>query len=218
MKTPIFITNFKVYKSGTGEEALSLAHLHQEIGTKFGVNVICAVQAVDIRMISSLIKTPVIAQHIDGVPFGKHSGHILPEAVKEAGAIGTLVNHSEYRISDEEIKKAIERCGEIGLAAICCAETPEEGERLLSFNPDFIAIEPPDLIGGNVSVATRPDVIQKAVSLIGKEKLIIGAGIKTADDIKKGMALGAIGVLVSSGIMETQTPEKVLTELVKALC
>ena len=44
-------------------------------------------------------------------------------------------------------------------------------------------------------------------------KLLVGAGIKTKEDIGKALELGADGVLIASGIDLATDPEKALKEL-----
>ena len=44
-----------------------------------------APQAVDIAKIAQAVEIPVFAQHIDPIKPGSSTGHILADAVKEAG-------------------------------------------------------------------------------------------------------------------------------------
>jgi len=215
----MIITNFKTYESGTGEQALKLAKIHEEVAKETGANIQVAVQATDIASISHEVALPVLAQHIDPVVHGSATGHILPESVKMAGAVGTLINHSEKRLEREIIKATIKRAKEVGLITIICAETPEEGATFLEFNPDFIAYEPPELIGDpNISVATaKPEVIKRAVDLIGPGKLLVGAGVKDGNDVKVSMELGAAGVLLASAIARSDDPKSVLLDLASGL-
>jgi len=62
---------------------------------------------------------------------------------------------------------------------VVCAQSPEECEKLSKFNPDYIAYEPPELIGGDKSVSdAHPELIQKAVRASGDVPTLTGAGIK----------------------------------------
>ena len=48
--------------------------------------------------VAEAVEIPVFAQHIDPIKPGNSTGHILAESVKEAGAVGTLINHSERQL------------------------------------------------------------------------------------------------------------------------
>ena len=88
-----------------------------------------------------------------------------------------------------------------------------------SVKPDFIAVEPPDLIGGDVSVSTaKPELISdsvKAVHAVASIPVITGAGIKNSADARKALELGTEGVFVASGIVKAQNPEKAIDELLE---
>jgi triosephosphate isomerase len=214
----MIITNFKTYESATGEAAMGLAKVHQEIAKETGADIQVVVQAMDLAKISQELDIPVLAQHIDPVGFGSHTGHILPESVQKAGAAGTLLNHSERRLEREVLKASIQRAKEVGLKAIVCAQDPEEGASFLEFDPDYIAVEPPELIGGEISVSTaQPDIIENAAKLIGSEKLLVGAGVKNGEDVRIAIELGAKGVLLASGVTKASDPKAVLLDLASGL-
>lgn len=217
MKLPVIIINFKTYNESTGDNALKLAKICGKVAKDTGASIIVAPQAVDIRMIAKEVSIPVFAQHIDPITAGSHTGSISGEAVKKAGAAGTLINHSENRRDKEEIKKIVEKAKTLGLSTVLCAKDPEEGKELNMFSPDFIAVEPPELIGGDLSVSTaKPEVIKEAVDKIGSN-VIVGAGIKNKEDVKKAVELGSVGILVASGIVKAEDPEKALLDLVSGL-
>lgn len=214
----MIITNFKTYKSATGDMAVKLAKIHDEVASETGADIQVVVQAIDLLNVKNIVSIPVLSQHIDPVNFGSATGHILPEVVKMAGASGTILNHSERRLDREVLQKSIERAKEVGLKTIVCAETPEEGASFLEFDPDYIAVEPPELIGGDISVSTaKPEIIENAVKLIGSEKLLIGAGIKNGEDVRIVKKLGAQGVLLASGVTKADDPKAVLLDLVSGL-
>lgn len=218
VKFPIIITNFKTYESATGLEALKLAKIHEDVSRKFGVNFAVCPQVVDIWMIASEIEIPVFAHHFDAVTHGQFTGHILPEALKMAGADGSLLNHAEKRIPLAQIEESIKRARQVGLFTLVCARDIAEAKEIAKFKPDAIAIEPPELIGGDISVSTAsPDIIKNAVKEIPDLPIIVGAGVKTGDDIKIALSLGAKGVLVASGVTKAKDPKKVLEEFAKAM-
>ena len=214
----MIITNFKTYESATGEAAVRLAKIHEEVARETGADIQVCVQAVDLTAVSAAVQIPVHAQHIDAVGFGGYTGHILPESVKLAGAAGTLLNHSERRLTREVLAASIKRAKELGLITIVCAKDPEEGASFLEFGPDLIAVEPPELIGGDISVSSaQPDIIKNAAKLIGSDKLLVGAGVKNGKDVRIAIELGARGVLLASGVTKAKDPKAVLLDLVSGL-
>jgi triosephosphate isomerase len=215
MKEPILVINLKTYPEGTGKNALALLKSAEACSKN---NIILAVQATDIRSLCEKSKLPIFAQHIDACEEGNRTGSITPQAIKDAGAKGTLINHSERRIPEEQIAKTVELCKKYSLTTIICAETPQEAERLAKYSPDYIAIEPPELIGGNVSVSeAKPEVITNTVNKIKKTKVLCGAGVKTKNDAKKAVELGSKGLLVASGIVKAKDQKKAIEELLEGM-
>jgi len=212
---PLYIINFKAYPQGIGKRALSLAKILDEIAKETGTKIIICVQPTDIAMIAQQVNIPVFSQHIDPIELGAYTGHIPPEAVKEAGAVGTLLNHSEKRLEIEKIRRGVERAREVGLKVVVCARDEKEAALISKFSPDYIAIEPPELIGGEVSVSkAKPEVIQKGAKAVYPVPLLVGAGIKTHEDVKRALELGAVGVLVASGIVKAEDPRKAMLKLI----
>ncbi|NHK30145.1 MAG: triose-phosphate isomerase [Asgard group archaeon] len=215
---PILLINFKTYEQGTGEKGLDLAKQCESVSKEIGVCIAIAVQASDIRMINSQVDIPVFAQHIDPITPGSNTGHILINSIKEAGAVGTLINHSERKIKLISIEKIIQLAKENNLFSCVCASTPKIAGAVAALNPDCCATEPPELIGSGISVSTaKPEVITETVKIIQKinPKVVplCGAGITNSDDVKKALELGTKGILVASGIVKAQNPKKILTEM-----
>lgn len=165
---------------------------------------------------------PVFAQHMDPIRPGSHTGHILPEAVKGAGAVGTLINHSERRLSLKAIQRTVQRAEEVGLLSLVCADTPKRTSQVAAFKPDMVAIEPPELIGTGIPVSkAQPEIVVNAVNLVRKQDsrviVLCGAGITTGEDVTAALALGAQGVLLASGVVKAQNRRKVILDLVKGI-
>jgi triosephosphate isomerase len=214
----MILVNFKTYPSATGKAAVALAKIHEKVAKKTGADIRVAVQATDLQAVAAAVKIPVYAQHIDPVEPGAFTGHIGPEAVKAVGGKGTLLNHSEHRLSRDVLKKSVTLAKKAGLTVVLCAQTPKEGASFKDFGADFIAVEPPELIGGTISVSTaKPEVIKNAAKLIGGKKLLVGAGVKTGQDVRTSIKLGARGVLLASGVTKAADPKKVLLDLVDGL-
>lgn len=222
LEKPILFINFKAYAEATGESALLLAEAAEAASKKFKGSVALVVQAADIRLVSSRVNLPVFAQHVDPISPGSHTGHILALAVKEAGAVGTVLNHAENKRDNDFLQAAIERAKQAGLAVMACAEDIERAKQIAAFSakPDLIAVEPPELIGGDVSVSSaKPELITGSVASIKgiapEIDVITGAGIKSGADVKKAIELGTVGVFVASGIVKAKDRGKAVSELLK---
>ncbi len=215
--TPIFITNFKNYEAATGAKAIHMAKVHEEVAKELGVNIAVAVAAPDIYRVSQAVSIPVLAQHIDPIDYGNFTGGILPQGVKNSGAVGTLLNHSEKRLEEDNLSASVACAQKSSLVRVVCAENPEEVEKLSELDPDFLAFEPPELIGapGKISVATeQPTSIAESVKMARGIPVLVGAGVCSAKDIEVSLKLGAKGFLVASAVIKSSNPEKKLREMV----
>ena len=217
MNNSIIIVNFKSYAEASGENALNLAKICDKVAKELNADIRVAVDAADIRMISREVSIPVYAQHVDEVEPGAHTGYILPEEVKEAGATGTILNHSEHRLRMDVLEKSIERAKQCELITVVCANDASIGKAVNAFNPDFVAVEPPELIGGDISVSSaQPELIKESAVKVaegGSGKLLVGAGVHNGQDVRTSLELGAVGVLLASGVAKSKDPEKVLRDL-----
>jgi len=212
----IFV-NFKTYRQGTGEKALELAKICQEVKEQEKVEIIPVVQAADIYRLGKAVSLPVWTQHIDNIEFGPNTGSLLPEAIREAGASGTILNHSENKLPFEVIKETIGRLKDLSMRVLVCSESIEEGKKIAEFKPDFLAYEPPELIGNReISVSTaKPRVLADFVAKFSQIPVIVGAGIHSFTDVKIALKLGAMGVLVATDVVLAGDQKKELTELAK---
>jgi len=224
MKAMIFV-NFKTYQEGTGEKALELAKICEEIANKSGIEIIPVVQIADLYRISQQVKIPVWVQHLDWQPQGQSTGWINLEAVVEAGASGTLLNHSEHQIPPGTIRQVIKRCNQqfsnIAIKQfriLVCCKSLGQAERLAKFEPDFLAYEPPELIGSQEkSVASeKPEAIGNLVKMVPEIPVIVGAGIHSQEDVKTSLNMGAKGILVATDVVLAKDPKKELEDLAKA--
>lgn len=206
--------NFKTYEEATGKNAVRLAKIAEKVAKETGKEIVLVPQAVDIERVAKAVKLKVFAQHVDEVGFGSHTGHIMINAAKQAGASGTIINHSENRISMDKIDSVIKRCKEENFTVLVCAQDADEVEEIAQLAPDYVAYEPPELIGGNISVSTaRPEVVEESVRKAGNIPLIVGAGVKNMKDVQISLQLGAVGILVASGIIKSKEQEKAIKEL-----
>lgn len=228
MNLPIIIVNFKLYEQAAGNvdpealvrvsSAVELAKVHERVVKETGANIAIAVNAVDLAQVCNSVEIPVFAQHIDPISYGSYTGHVLPEAVRDVGAIGTLLNHAECQIDDEILRLSIDRAKDVGLYVVACANDVAAAERIVGYGSDLVAVEPPELIGGDVSVSkAEPEVIEKSVEKLGKRKVLVGAGVKNGEDVRIALKLGASGVLLASGVTMAENPYEVLMDLVSGL-
>ena len=95
LKTPLAIINFKAFSCAVGKNAVVMAKICEKVSKEFNVSVAIALQPADILAVSNAVSIPILAQHIDAVPQGAFTGSIFADSVLYAGAIGSLVNHSE---------------------------------------------------------------------------------------------------------------------------
>ncbi len=220
--SPIVILNFKTYLESTGKNALKLAESCESVADETGINIMVAPQPADIYRISQKTDIPVLAQHIDPVDAGGHTGSVLAESVKEAGAIGTLINHSEQRMQLFNIDAVIKKAFSMDMSSVVCTNNIETSAAAATLNPDFVAIEPPELIGSGIPVSqAEPEIVEKTVELIHEinkdVRVLCGAGISTGDDLKAAVDLGSEGVLLASGIILAEDPQKALLDLVSKI-
>lgn len=222
IKTPVIVVNVKTYAEATGKKALEIAEIMDKVSRETGVSMAIAVQAADIRMISEKVSIPVFSQHIDPIKPGSHTGWTLADAIKEAGAVGTLINHSEHRLKLADIDECISIAKSINLVQIVCSNNISTSKAIAALNPDFVAVEPPELIGGDISVTTaNPEIVSGTVEEVRKInkdiKILCGAGVKNGKDVEKAIELGTDGVLLASGVVKAKDKEKVLRDLASGI-
>lgn len=221
MRTPLIVLNFKTYIEATGKRAYELSKTCERVSKEYGIEIAVAPQTVDILRMEG-IEIPLLAQHIDPIQPGGYTGGILLEALKEAGITGTLINHSEKRLQIADIDFLVKRCREFRLENVVCTNTVEVSKALSALSPDFIAIEPPELIGTGIPVSRAdPEIVENSVKAV-KEidpsvKVLCGAGISTNEDVIAALKLGAEGVLLASGIVKAKDQKEALKNLVEGI-
>jgi len=215
---PVIVVNLKTYVESSGRNALSIARIAESVSKETGRKIIISPPMPDVALVSSSVSIPVFAQHVDNVKPGSTTGFVPPEAVKAAGAKGTLINHSEHRMIHADIDELINRCKALSLVTIVCTNNISVSKAEAVHEPDYIAIEPPELIGGDISVTdANPGIVSGTVSAIRsiskKVGILTGAGVKTGKDVAKAIELGTDGVLLASGVAKAKDPRAVLLDL-----
>jgi len=210
LRAPVFEIGLKGYAYGA--EAVRLARAADRLSRELDVSVIFDPQAVDIAAVGRETQhLLVFAQHMDPVQVGRGAGAVLPEAIREAGAVGTMLNHSERRMTLGDISRAIRRAREVGLATMVCADSPEEAAAIAQLGPDIVLAEPPELIATSRSAATEMrGFVERAVEMVGRIDagiiVMCGAGVQTPGDVEKMIHLGVGGTGSSSGVLRAADP------------
>ena len=217
----MFVINCKNYEEIAGNEIIKFVKIAEKVSKKFKVKIAIAPPQHLIGLVSNSSIT-ILAQHIDDSKIGSTTGFVIPELLKKSKVNGSLINHSEHRIPSKEIQKLVLKLKELKMISILCVKDVAEAKKYAKLEPDYIAIEPPELIGSGKSVSTeRPELITKAAVAVkiakNKTKLLCGAGIVSGEDVSKAIELGSKGILVASGIVKSKDWNKVITEFAKSM-
>jgi triosephosphate isomerase len=153
---------------------------------------------------------------------GSFTGQAFAQCIKDAGAVGTLINHSEYRLTLANIDASISRAKETGLTSIVCTNNVPTSAAAAALGPDYVAVEPPELIGSGIPVSKAdPQVITGSVEAVKRVnpavKVLCGAGISKGEDLLAALELGSVGVLLASGIVKAKDPKVALEDLVSKI-
>ena len=220
MSDVLVVVNFKTYQTAQGASAEELARALASVETE--ARVVAAVSALDLsKVIEAAPGLEVWCQHLDPVGFGSNTGWIHPSTAIERGAAGTLINHAEHKVSIEHVAMLLDQLPDDFTVCACAADI-EEAQALAALVPTFVAVEPPELIGGDVSVTSAdPSIVSgtaEAVRGVAEEVgVLCGAGVKTGKDVAKAMDLGTSGVLLASGVTMSEDPGAALRDLVSSL-
>jgi triosephosphate isomerase len=216
--TRLFLINFKNYTEISAERTVSLALAAQKAAKTLNVEIVVAPPQPSIAIVKQSVDIPVFCQHIDDAEAGQSTGFFIPEMAKSYGAAGSIINHSEHRLSYVVISNLVQRLKQLSMTSVVCAQTPKEVAELAKLNPDFIAIEPPELIGSGKAVSKEsPKIIQDSIKSAAQSskytKLICGAGIVDQSDVTAALQLGVEGILVASGIVKSNSWYEKILEL-----
>lgn len=210
--------NYKTYPRGIGDRGVGLAQMCEDLGEELRVPVAICPQVSDIYRFSQQVTIDLWAQHVDPIEPGANTGWVLPESVHHAGAMGVLINHSEHRLSPDVIRSTVVRCHDVGLKTMVFVGSVEEARSVSDVGSEYVAFEPPELVGGNVSVAEADAAqLREFRDAVTHSHLIAGAGVHSKRDIDVCLDLGIDGVLVASAVMQkSEEPRELLLELIGA--
>ncbi|MCH7966105.1 MAG: triose-phosphate isomerase [Thaumarchaeota archaeon] len=217
----MFIINCKNYEEISGDKIIKLVKIVEKISKKYKVKIAIAPPQHLVGLVANS-SIPILAQHIDDSKVGSTTGFVIPELLKKSKVKGSLINHSEHRISSNEIQKLVLKLKKLKMTSIVCVKDVAEVKKYSKLNPDYIAIEPPELIGSGKAVSKeKPELITKASNAVksvkNNTKLLCGAGIVSGEDVAKAVELGSKGILVASGIIKSKDWNKVITEFAKSM-
>ena len=219
--TPLILVNFKAFREAAGPRAVEKAKIAEKISEEYGICIIVAPSFVDIAPVAQAVSIPVFAQHVDPVEPGARTGHVPPELVKEAGAVGTILNHAEKKMNFlEAIMDAINLCRRVGLLTLVCCDKVLACRVVVQLGPDMFAFEPPELIGSGKSVSVaQPHTLRRAMLTAKQIKpdiiALCGAGVSCGNDVKAAIRLGAEGVLVGSVVTHERFKD-ILADMAKS--
>ncbi|MEX1061688.1 MAG: triose-phosphate isomerase [Patescibacteria group bacterium] len=211
----MLLINFKNYPQVMGPKALSLAQALSQAAQAYPVvKVGFAPPPLELAEVAAHTKALIWSQHTDPAQGDKTTGFASPKEAQAAGAVGTFLNHSEHHLNWKTLSQTVEVAREAGLKILIFAKGPREVEEARQLQPDFLGYEPPELIGGNVSVSSaKSHVIKEAVAAAKEIPLLVGAGIHEKKDIEVALSLGAVGAVVSSAVVTAPNPAKVFRDL-----
>ena len=222
IELPVIVLNEKAYVESAGNEGLKLARLCAEVAVEKKVSIVICPQQVDLAKIASSVIIPCFAQHVDAVEPGSQTGFVTLESVKETGARGTLVNHSEHQLKIADIDFIINKAANLNLLTIVCTNNIAVSKAVAELMPYAVAVEPPELIGTGRSVSkVDPAIVEDTVTEVKRVNencvVLCGAGVTDGEDVRAALELGADGVLLASGVVKAQDKKAVLIDLASGL-
>jgi len=217
----MFVINCKNYEEISGDKITKFVKIAEKVSKKFNVKIAISPPQHLIGLVANS-SIPILAQHVDDSKVGSTTGFVIPELLKKSKVKGSLINHNEHRISSKEIQKLILKLKELKMTSIVCVKDVAEAKKYAKLNPDYIAIEPPELIGSGKAVSKeKPELITKAAQAVksakNNTKLLCGAGIVSGEDVAKAIELGSKGILVASGIIKAKDWNSIMSEFAKSM-
>lgn len=221
MTKPLIVVNFKTYASASGATAETLA-VAMEAHSNGPARMVAVVSAFDLEAVRRAAPSlEVWSQHLDPVGQGGFTGWLEPKTAMHRGAQGTIINHAEHKVEMDHVKRLLPQLPD-DFPVCGCAADLEEAKSLAEMGPPFIAVEPPELIGGDISVTTAdPSIVSDTVAVVKATnpdvRVLCGAGVKNGQDVATAIKLGAEGVLLASGVTKASDVASVLNDLVSLL-
>ena len=219
----MFIINCKNYEEVSGKKIRRLVKTVEKVSKKYNVRIVLAPPQHLVGLVTEMSSSVMIlAQHVDDSAVGSTTGFVVPELLKKSKVGGSIINHSEHRISGDTIQRLVSKLKELKMISVLCVKNTAEVKRYAKFDADYIAIEPPELIGSGKAISKqRPELITRAAAILkdtnSSSKLLCGAGIVSGADVAKAIELGSVGILVASGIVKAGNWEKIISEFSRSM-
>ena len=218
----LIVVNFKTYASAQGEAAVSLAKAMAEVDATTDATMVAVVSAFDLNAVKAAVPNlEVWSQHLDPIGWGSNTGWLHPETAMGHGATGSIINHAEHKVDLGHVETLLAQLPD-DFPVCACAADIDEAKALAALSPTFIAVEPPELIGGDISVTTAdPGIVSGTAEAVKAAnpnvRVLCGAGVKNGADVAMAIELGTEGVLLASGVTKANDPTAVLRDLVSQL-
>jgi triosephosphate isomerase (TIM) len=219
----LIVGNWKMYKGPAEAAEFCLGLREQELE---GVDVVVCPPFVSLAVAVQLLagtEIAVAAQNVHWEEEGAYTGEVSPRMLRELGAYGAIVGHSERRQyfgeTDETVAKRVHAALEAGLFVLACiGETEQEREndqtedvlrrQLSGLEPDdnvALAYEPVWAIG--TGKTATPQLAQDAHAFIKSQleaPVLYGGSVKP-DNAAELLAQPAVdGVLVGGASLELE--------------
>tara|TARA_Y100001968_G_scaffold328992_1_gene377325 strand:+ start:487 stop:1152 length:666 start_codon:yes stop_codon:yes gene_type:complete len=218
----LIVVNFKTYASAQGDAAVALAKAMAEVDSTTDARMVAVVSAFDLSAVKAAAPNlEVWTQHLDPIGWGSNTGWLHPETAIGYGATGSIINHAEHKVDLDHVERLLAQLPD-NFPVCACAADIEEAKALAALSPTFIAVEPPELIGGDISVTTAdPEIVSGTAQVVKQAnanvRVLCGAGVKNGEDVAKAIELGTEGVLLASGVTKAEDPKSVLIDLVSKI-
>lgn len=212
----MILINFKLYPETFGNKGVNLGKIIKKVADESGERIIIAASALDSFRLHEATGAEIWLQNIDEFYEGRGTGWISFKQAQELGINGSLLNHSEHKISQGKVKKILKNKPDSFEIALCVSSLGQISKWAAKSRADYLMYEPPSLIASpDKSVATDQSAsIKNALLASPKIPLIVGAGIKNKEDIKICSKLGVNSIALSSAFVHSSDPEAFLKQLI----
>jgi triosephosphate isomerase len=215
IRTPFFETGIKNYIYG--DAVLEYARVVDAAAAKYDIDVLFIAPYTEIRRVAeNTKKLIVLAPYMDTLRPGRGMADVLPEAIKEAGAKGVVMNHCERPMTLSAIKKTIDRANELDLLSFACADSIPEAKAIAQLHPDIINPEPSELIGSNeASDMTYVIETLRVIKDLFPDILVEqAAGITNGRQVYEFIMAGNDAAGSASGILNSPDPYAMADEMI----
>jgi len=210
----MILLNLKVYPETFGNGAMRLAEVAADVSRKSGVRIVVAASALDaVRLMAS--GAEIWLQHYDTNKSGRFTGEVSSLQAEALGIRASLLNHSEHKLAKGKVLELLAGKPEGFEVIVGCRSLGQGAEWIAKSRADWILYEPPELISSkDKSVASeKPEAIRKMSEMVPGKRLIVGAGIKSREDVEISLRMGAAGIGLSSAYVLGENQKEVLEDL-----